>query len=299
MTASMSPRRCCRRGLRGKPVQTTIDYNSQLAANAAVAQASGSAALVAVQGGTGKILAVASHQAAGMPNLDPLAGQYEPGQAFTMISAAMFLANGLNPDTILPCPASNSVNGHNFYNQPAEPHLRQSTRFARDFALGCSTALAGASQKMSAANLVKTADEFGIGARWSLPLASGGYFVGTIGQPTSEVGLAAGHDRPGRCPGQPAGHGAGGRHRRVRQVGRSGAGDRGAGPEDDSPGHHEPAGAVSSCSSSCAKRWRTAAGPRPTPETRCTGRPGLRRSDHTASCLSAGLSVIRELPLLQ
>lgn len=180
------------KGLRGKPVQTTIDYNSQLAANAAVAQAGGSAALVAVQAGTGKILAVASHQAAGMPNLDPLAGQYEPGQAFTMISAAMFLAGGLNLDTILPCPASNSVNGHPFYNQPAEPRLRQSTRFARDFALGCSTALAGASQKMSAGDLVKAADEFGIGAPWSLPLDPGGYFSGTIGQPTSEgvVGLA-------------------------------------------------------------------------------------------------------------
>ena len=59
-----------------------------------------------------------------MPNLDPLAGQYEPGQAFTMVSAAMFLAGGLTPNTILPCPASNSVNGHTFYNQPAEPPLR-------------------------------------------------------------------------------------------------------------------------------------------------------------------------------
>jgi cell division protein FtsI/penicillin-binding protein 2 len=182
-----------RKGLQGKPVQTTIDYNSQLAANAAVAQASGSAALVAVQAGTGKILAVASHQATGMPDLDPLAGQYRPGQAFTMISAAMFLAGGLTPDTILPCPASNSVNGHNFYNQPAEPHLRQSTRFSRDFAIGCSTALAGASQKMSAASLVKAADEFGIGAPWTLPLDPSDYFSGTIGEPTgqlSEVGLA-------------------------------------------------------------------------------------------------------------
>jgi cell division protein FtsI/penicillin-binding protein 2 len=181
------------KGQQGKPVQTTINYDAQLAANSAVGQASGSAALVAIQAGTGKILAVASHQAAGMPNLDPLAGQYEPGQAFTMVSAAMFLAGGLTPNTILPCPASNSVNGHTFYNQPAEPPLRETTRFARDFAIGCSTALAGASQKMTAANLVKAADEFGIGASWKLPLAPTAYFTGTIGQRTniSEVGLAS------------------------------------------------------------------------------------------------------------
>lgn len=179
------------KGQPGKPVQTTIDYNAQLAANTAVDQAAGSAALVAVQAGTGKILAVASHRAAGMPSLDPLAGQYEPGQAFTMISAAMFLSGGLKPTDILPCPASNSVNGHNFYNQPPEPHMRQSTRFARDFAIGCSTALAGASQRMSGANLVKAAEEFGIGAKWSLPLSPGAYFPGTVGQPTPEAGLAA------------------------------------------------------------------------------------------------------------
>jgi cell division protein FtsI/penicillin-binding protein 2 len=182
------------RGQQGKSVQTTINYDTQLAANSAVGQASGSAVVVAVQAGTGKILAVASHQATGMPELDPLAGQYEPGQAFTMVSAAMFLAGGLSPDTILPCPASNSVNGHTFYNQPAEPPLRQTTRFAKDFAIGCSTALAGASQKMTAADLIKAADEFGIGAGWKLPLAGGSYFRGTVGQSAtiaSEVGLAA------------------------------------------------------------------------------------------------------------
>ena len=179
------------KGKEGKPVQTTIDYNAQLAANSAVGQVAGSAALVAVQAGTGKILAVASHQAVGMPPLDPLAGQYEPGQAFTMVSAAMFLAGGLTPTTILPCPASNSVNGHNFYNQPAVPHTRQSARFAKDFAVGCSTAFAGASQRLSGADLVKAAQEFGIGAAWKLPLSPSAYFPGTIGQPTPEVGLAA------------------------------------------------------------------------------------------------------------
>jgi cell division protein FtsI/penicillin-binding protein 2 len=177
--------------LPGKSVQTTIDYNTQVAANTAVGQVPGSAALVAVQAGTGKILAVASHQGRGMPALDPLAGQYQPGQAFTMVSAAMFLAGGLTPDTVLPCPASNSVNGHNFYNQPPEPRTAQSTKFAKDFAIGCSTALAGASQRMSAGNLIKAAEEFGIGASWHLPLNPGSYFAGTLGQPTSEIGLAA------------------------------------------------------------------------------------------------------------
>ena len=53
-----------------------------------------SAAIVAVQASTGKILAVASHTASGMPGLSPLAGQYQPGQAFTIVSSAAILSAG-------------------------------------------------------------------------------------------------------------------------------------------------------------------------------------------------------------
>ena len=176
-------------GTAGKPVVTTIDYGMQEAADTAVGEVPGSTALVAVQAGTGKILAVASRQGAGMPGLDPLGGAYEPGQAFTIVSSAMFLASGLTPDSPLPCNSSNLVNGTTFYNIPAEPNLGQSTEFGRDFAVGCSTAFVGKSESMKSSQLVTAADEFGIGARLQVPGAIA--FSGTVGQLNSEVGVAA------------------------------------------------------------------------------------------------------------
>lgn len=176
----------------GKPVVTTIDYGMQQAADAAVSQVPGSAAVLAVQAGTGKILAVASGQGAGMPSLDPLNGAYEPGQAFTIVSSAMFLAGGLTPDSPLPCNSANSVDGHTFYNIPPELHMKQGTKFSTDFAVGCSTAFAGASLRMTDSQLMTAADEFGIGAQWRLPIGSGfSGSVGTVAETSSEAGLAA------------------------------------------------------------------------------------------------------------
>jgi cell division protein FtsI/penicillin-binding protein 2 len=176
-------------GTAGKPVVTTIDYGMQQAADSATAQVPGSAALVAVQADTGKILAVASRQGAGEPSLDPLGGAYEPGQAFTIVSSAMFLAGGLTPDSPLPCNSSNSVNGTPFYNLPTVPHMGQTTKFSRDFAVGCSTAFVGKSESMTSSQLQTAADEFGIGTRLQVPGADA--FSGTVGQLNSEVGVAA------------------------------------------------------------------------------------------------------------
>jgi cell division protein FtsI/penicillin-binding protein 2 len=176
-------------GTAGKPVVTTIDYAMQQAADAATGQVPGSAALVAVQADTGKIEAVASRQASGEPSLDPLAGSYEPGQAFTIVSSAMFLASGLTPDSPLPCNSSNPVNGTPFYNLPTEPHMGQTTKFSRDFAVGCSTAFVGKSESMTSSQLEAAADEFGIGTTLAVPGANA--FSGTVGQLGSEVGVAA------------------------------------------------------------------------------------------------------------
>jgi len=172
----------------GTAVRTTLSYSMQEAANAALEQGTGSSAMVAVQASTGKILAVSQNNAAGMPQLDPLGGQYEPGQAFTIISAAAFLTAGLTPDSALACRPTSPVNGHSFSNLPVLP-ADPAARFEKDFAMGCSTALAGASQRMSTAELTTAATEFGIGAPWALPLT--GSFPGTIGQPGTGLRMAA------------------------------------------------------------------------------------------------------------
>jgi cell division protein FtsI/penicillin-binding protein 2 len=175
-------------GQRARPVDTTLQYGVQQAANGALAQVSGSGALVAVQANTGKILAVASHQGRGEPALDPLNGAYEPGQSFTIVSTAAFLAAGLTPNSVVPCNASNSVDGHSFRNEPPTSNMGQTPQFSKDFTVGCSTAFAGYSESTSAGDLAVAAREFGIGSQWQLPLPG---YPGTIGQPSGEVGVAA------------------------------------------------------------------------------------------------------------
>src|SRR5215469_3492113 len=180
-------------GVKGKPVVTTLRYSMQAAANSALAQVPGSAAIVAVQASTGKILAVASKRATGMPALSPLNGQYQPGQAFTVISSAALLASGqVTPASQSQCWTHVQVDGRNFVNAPAEPaSMIAKSTVTKDFSLGCSTAFAAMSQSLTASELINAAREFGIGAPWQLPLCLQCYFSGTIGQPGGESKLAA------------------------------------------------------------------------------------------------------------
>ena len=177
-------------GAAGTPVHTTLDSAVQLAADDALAGLPTSAAIVAVQPSTGKILAVASRTVGGMPSLSPLSGEYEPGQAFTIISSAALLATGrLAPSDPVPCPASNSVDGTVFTNDPPEPDLGSTPSFQSDFSHACATAFAGGlALSLSASDLTRASEAFGIGG-WELPVD--GAFAGQIGQPTGEGLLAA------------------------------------------------------------------------------------------------------------
>jgi cell division protein FtsI/penicillin-binding protein 2 len=171
-------------GTRGKPVHTTLDSRVQVAADQALQGQPTSGAIVAVQAGTGKILAVASRTASSMPALSPLAGEYEPGQAFTIISSAAILSAGrLTPDQPVPCGQSNLVDGKTFRNNPPLSGLGRNPSFRTDFAHACSTAFAGGlAQQLSAGDLTKASQEFGIGG-WKLPVTS--FFAGQIGQPVN------------------------------------------------------------------------------------------------------------------
>jgi cell division protein FtsI/penicillin-binding protein 2 len=168
-------------------VRTTIDASVQQAAAQAVAGAPGSAAIVALQASTGRILAVANHKAHGMPSIDPLDGRYPPGAAFTIVSTEALLAKGVAVDTPIPCTPVNSVGGHSFRNVP-RAKTDQSATLAADFAQSCANALAGLSQRLSPAELRKAAAGFGFGQRWQLPLPG---FSGWVGTSSGVAQLAA------------------------------------------------------------------------------------------------------------
>jgi Penicillin binding protein transpeptidase domain/NTF2-like N-terminal transpeptidase domain len=180
------------------PVRTTLSSGVQAAANRAVAAAPGSAAVVAVQASTGHILAVAEHAAPHMPRIDPLAGRYQPGAAFTIVSTAALLSSGLGVTTPVRCTSINDVGGRVFRNVPAVRGLGPEPTFAQDFAHACGTAFSGLSENLTARDLNAAGEVFGLGATWRLPLpgfsgqvgASGGFAQvasATIGQGTVQV----------------------------------------------------------------------------------------------------------------
>jgi cell division protein FtsI/penicillin-binding protein 2 len=175
-------------GRRPAPVHTTIDPSVQQAAMNAVASAPGSAAVVAMQASTGRILAVAEHAGARLPRVDPLAGQYRPGTAFTIVSTEALLASGLSVGTTVRCTSVNDVGGRLFRNVPPAPNLGRQPTFADDFAHACGTAFSGLSQRLRAHDLDMAAAGFGFGAPWRLPLPS---FAGSVRPSGTVADLAA------------------------------------------------------------------------------------------------------------
>jgi hypothetical protein len=181
------------RGQDPQAVRTTINAQVQTAAMNAVASAQGSAAVVAVQASTGRILGVASRTAPHVPRVSPLGGRYPPGGAFTIVSTGALLTSGMEADKPVRCTRVNDVGGRIFHNVPAEPNLGAEPTFATDFAHSCMTAFSGLSERLTGHDLSAAAQGFGLGATWHLPLpsfsgsvvASGGFAqiaADTIGQ---------------------------------------------------------------------------------------------------------------------
>jgi cell division protein FtsI/penicillin-binding protein 2 len=118
-----------------------------------------------------------------MPALSPLGQGYQPGQAFTLVSAAAALAKGEKLSSAVPCYQRNG----SVANDPPEQFLGASASFQKDFATQCSTAFAGLSEFLTPSVLAQAASSFGIGG-WSLPLS---HYAGQIGPPEAGRTLAA------------------------------------------------------------------------------------------------------------
>jgi len=176
-------------GQASQSVRTTIDSSLQTAADTAMASLPHSAAAVAVQASTGRILTVAQHTAGGTPAINPLAGRYPPGPAFTIVSTAALLAGGLNVNTQVPCHSVNDVGGRIFTNVPPQPGLGARPAFEKDFAHACGTAFSGLSWRLNGRDLTAAASGFGLGAPWQLPLPS---FSGSMPTPSGVAAVAAG-----------------------------------------------------------------------------------------------------------
>lgn len=170
-------------GTAGTPVRTTISPTLQNAALTALDGVSGSGEIVAVQSSTGKVLAVAQHQASGaLPTGGALNGALVPGNAFTIVSAAALVSNGLAVP--ISCANSFTVGGQTFTSDGTGEQKPFSTAFAD----GCSTAFAALSERLSAGQWAQVVREFGIGSNWSqLPVPA---FSGSVPAAASDADLA-------------------------------------------------------------------------------------------------------------
>ncbi len=173
-------------GVPGTPVRTTIQSSIQHAALKALDGSSNSGEVVAVQAKTGQVLAVAQRQASGaLPAAGPLAAKLMPGNAFTIVSAAALLSDGMKPSAPTSCANSLAVGGQTF----TSDGTGEQKPFSADFADGCGTAFAGMSELLSSSQFDQVVTTFGIGADWSrLPVPA---FSGSVPAAIGEADLAA------------------------------------------------------------------------------------------------------------
>jgi cell division protein FtsI/penicillin-binding protein 2 len=173
-------------GLAGTPVHTTISSSVQGAALKALDGVPASGEIVAVQATTGQILAVAQHEGSGpLPAAGALNAQLVPGMAFSIVSAAALVSDGVKASTPSSCQNSFTVGGQTF----TSDGKGQEKPFSAEFANGCSTALVGMSERLQNSNQFdQVVKALGIGEKWSqLPVPA---FSGSVPSAVGSADLA-------------------------------------------------------------------------------------------------------------
>ncbi|MDQ3758733.1 MAG: penicillin-binding transpeptidase domain-containing protein [Actinomycetota bacterium] len=174
-----------REGEPGEPLMTTLSADVQSAAEDALAEVEGSAALVALDPKRGDILAVANRPTESGLNL-AFTGQYPPGSTFKVISTAALLETGLDTTEIVECPASIDVGGREFVN--FEGSAAGAVPFSTDFSQSCNTAFVSLADELEPTALRDTAEQFGLGIDPDLKLDA---FGGDVPPGKDEVEEAA------------------------------------------------------------------------------------------------------------
>ncbi|MBW3645091.1 MAG: hypothetical protein KY441_06250 [Actinobacteria bacterium] len=183
-------------GASSSPVTTTIDARVQAAAEAALAEAPGPSALVAVDATTGQLRAVANRPVSGFNRA--LVGQYPPGSTFKVVTATALLQSGVTPDTPTSCPARASVGGFTFSNAGGE--ALGDVPFRTAFFRSCNTAFVQLAEQLDAAQLGAAAEGYGFNGDWGLPLPVA---IGSFPEPSGPVDRAAAALGQGRVTASP------------------------------------------------------------------------------------------------
>lgn len=183
----------------GADLVLSLDIDVQLAADAAVASATGgngNAALVAIDMTSGDVVAVANAPESGTDRA--LLGQYPPGSTFKTVSTLALLGTGLTPAETVPCPPTATVQGRSFRN--FEGGAAGVVPFATDFAQSCNTAFVALSQRLQPGDLGVAGASVGLGGDWTIGTEA---FTGSVPDTESPVDLAAATIGQGRLLASP------------------------------------------------------------------------------------------------
>ncbi|ROP44733.1 penicillin-binding transpeptidase domain-containing protein [Pseudokineococcus lusitanus] len=181
----------------GQDVQLSLDVDVQLAADAALAAAGASGALVVVDVESGDLLAVSSAPSTGADLA--LTGQYAPGSTFKVVTTQALLAAGLSPDETVDCPATATVDGRSYGN--AEGGELGAVPFSLDFARSCNTAFVSLRDRLGPTSLAEAAAPLGLGGDWEVGVP---LFTGDVPTTEGETDLASSMIGQGRVLASPA-----------------------------------------------------------------------------------------------
>ncbi|MBL7255186.1 penicillin-binding transpeptidase domain-containing protein [Paractinoplanes lichenicola] len=170
----------------GKPIKTTIDVKTQVAADQALAGEKQPSSLVAIKVSDSSVLAVANGPDGGGVNT-ALTGQVAPGSTFKAISTYGILRKkAATADSVVACPKIAVVGGRQFKN--SHDMVLGNVPFHVDFAKSCNTAFVGLAPKLGADGLRTAAEAVGLGGKWDLGVEA---FSGKLSPADSPTELAA------------------------------------------------------------------------------------------------------------
>ncbi|KAA0019503.1 penicillin-binding transpeptidase domain-containing protein [Antrihabitans cavernicola] len=149
-------------------ISTTLDIGIQQAAEAALAPIPQQAAIVALQPSTGAVLAVAQNAPADAQGPIALTGLYPPGSTFKTVTVSAALQAGqVTPDTVLPCPGTENIEGRQIPNDDNFDlgQVPLHTAFARS----CNTTMGRLAVGLPPNGLQKAAQQLGLGIDYVTP----------------------------------------------------------------------------------------------------------------------------------
>ncbi|PBC46796.1 penicillin-binding protein [Rhodococcus sp. ACS1] len=149
-------------------IATTLDLPMQMAAERALADVPQQAAIVALRPSTGEVLAVAQNAPADALGPIALTGLYPPGSTFKTVTTSAALQAGVaTPDTVLPCPGTENIEGRQIPND--DEFDLGAVPLHTAFARSCNTTMGRLAVGLPPDALQKAALQFGLGVDYVTP----------------------------------------------------------------------------------------------------------------------------------